>query len=109
MRLLSWFVRLILFLLLVGLALNNLEPVTLNLLFGAQWQAPMIVIVLAVFVLGVVLGVVALLPSWMRHRRAGLKADKAQDSADSTAPPPRTQQPPAERPAAVIDETVDGV
>ena len=108
MRLLSWFVRLVLFLLLVGLALNNLEPATLNLLFGAQWQAPMIVIVLAVLVLGVVLGVVAMLPSWMRHRRVSLKAEAAQDeTGPATARP--TPQPPAERPAAVIDGTVDGV
>ena len=37
MRAFNWFVRLILFLLLFGLALNNLEPTVLHLLFGTQW------------------------------------------------------------------------
>ena len=62
MRILSWFLRLIVFLLLFGLALNNLEPVTLHLLFGTEWRTPMIVLLLVVFVLGAVLGVLALLP-----------------------------------------------
>ncbi len=106
MRVLSWFVRLVLFLLLVGLALNNLEPATLHLLFGAQWRAPMIVIVLVVFALGAALGVVAMLPSWMRHRRAG------RDTAAPIEPAPaaaKSPPPPAERPAAVADGNLDGV
>lgn len=105
MRVLSWFLRLVLFLLLVGLALNNLEPATLHLLFGAQWRAPMIVIVLVVFALGAALGVVAMLPSWLRHRRAGRALAPPDEPAAATAKP----APPAERPAAVADGNLDGV
>lgn len=105
MRVLSWFVRLVLFSLLVGLALNNLEPATLHLLFGAQWRAPMIVIVLVVFALGAALGVVAMLPSWVRHRRAGRTASASEEPAPAAAKPVA----PAERPAAVADRTLDGV
>lgn len=103
MRLLNWFVRLVLFLLLFGLALNNLEPVTLHLLFGAQWHAPMIVLLLAVFALGVVLGVLALLPSWLRHRRRGaIAASKLPE-----APPAPSAA--AQFPATPIDGPIDGV
>jgi len=102
MRILSWFLRLVLFLLLFGLALNNLEPVTLHLLFGTEWRTPMIVLLLTVFALGAVLGVLALMPSWLRHRRS------ARRSAD--APPPGAPTAaPAEFPSQPIDRPLDGV
>ena len=66
---------------LFAFALNNQEAVTLHLFFGAQWQAPLVLVLLAaVLVLGVVLGVlVAMLPLWLArqkgpapgHRRIG--------------------------------------
>ncbi|OIQ75654.1 hypothetical protein GALL_426750 [mine drainage metagenome] len=104
MRLLSWFFRLVLFLLLFGLALNNLEPATLHLLFGAQWHAPMIVLLLVVFALGVVLGVLALLPSWMRHKRRGVRA--ADRTADTQAV---ASVPAADFSPTSIDRPIDGV
>ncbi len=100
MRALTWFVRLILFLLLFGLALNNLEPTVLHLLFGTQWRAPLFVLLLAAFTLGVVLGALAMLPAWLRARRG------AQAAAPAAAPPP-TAEPP--QPPGVIDGSADGV
>lgn len=102
MRAFNWFVRLILFLLLFGLALNNLEPTVLHLLFGTQWTAPLFVLLLAAFSLGAALGALAMLPSWMRARRARPIA----------APPASTAQPPKESERTgpgVIDGTPDGV
>jgi uncharacterized integral membrane protein len=106
MRVLSWFLRLVLFLLLFGLALNNLEPVTLHLLFGTEWRAPMIVLLLVVFALGAVLGVLALLPSWIRHRR---RATQRLDAASADTAAPRTPTAPAEFPQQPIDRPIDGV
>jgi uncharacterized integral membrane protein len=100
MRALTWFVRLILFLLLFGLALNNLEPTVLHLLFGTQWRAPLFVLLLAAFTLGVVLGALAMLPAWLRARRG------AQAAAPAAAPPPATEPP---HPPGVIDGSADGV
>lgn len=103
MRLLSWFLRLVFFLLLFGLALNNLEPVTLHLLFGAEWHAPMIVLLLAMFALGVILGVLAMLPSWLRHRRRGeIAASKLPDTQPAPAAQPQF-------PITPIDGPIDGV
>ena len=102
MRALNWFVRLILFLLFFGLALNNLEPTVLHLLFGTQWKAPLFVLLLAAFTLGATLGALAMLPGWVRARRQ--RATPA--PASKPAPPPSE---PAHTAPAVIDGTPDGV
>ncbi|MGA8010712.1 MAG: LapA family protein [Thiomonas sp.] len=106
MRILSWFLRLVVFLLLFGLALNNLEPVTLQLLFGTQWHTPMIVLLLVVFALGAVLGVLALLPSWMRHKRRGAKTLDNEPAETQASKAPTA---PAEFPQQPIDGPIDGV
>jgi uncharacterized integral membrane protein len=108
MRILSWFLRLVVFLLLFGLALNNLETVTLHLLFGTEWRTPMIVLLLVVFALGAVLGALALLPSWMRHRKQGRVA---RDSEPAPKPKPSAAAAvaPAEFPQHPIDRPIDGV
>ena len=106
MRILSWFLRLIVFLLLFGLALNNLEPVTLHLLFGTQWHTPMIVLLLVVFALGAVLGVLALMPSWLRHRKRGRSL---RDEEPVQAPVAASPVAPNDFPQHPIDRPIDGV
>ena len=105
MRVLAWFVRLILFLLLFGLALNNLEPTVLHLLFGTQWRAPLFVLLLSAFALGALLGIAVMLPSWLRARRLQRNARSAVQMAE--APPTPAAPPPAS--PGVIDGTPDGV
>ncbi len=107
MRAFTWFVRLILFLLLFGLALNNLEPTELHLLFGTQWRAPLFVLLLCAFALGALLGIAVMLPGWLRARRLQRTA-----AATTTTKPPdavagAAAAPPA--PPGVIDGTPDGV
>jgi len=50
-------------------ALNNQQDTTVALLFGREWRAPMILIVLAAFALGMVVGVLGMLPGWWSRRR----------------------------------------
>ena len=69
MRALNWLWRGLLFFVLFAFALNNQHFVELKWLFGWRWQAPMVFVVLAVFAMGCVTGVLAMLPSWWRHRR----------------------------------------
>jgi uncharacterized integral membrane protein len=106
MRILSWFLRLVVFLLLFGLALNNLETVTLHLLFGTEWRTPMIVLLLVVFALGAMLGALALLPSWMRHRK---QVRLARNSEPPPKPSAATAVAPADFPQHPIDRPIDGV
>ena len=69
MKYLLWLLKAAIFFALFAFALNNQQPVWLRL-FGAQWQAPLVLLLLAALVLGVFLGVAVMLPLWLRARRA---------------------------------------
>jgi lipopolysaccharide assembly protein A len=69
MRIVTWTIRLVLFLLLIALAAKNIEPVTLNFYFGVSRQAPLIVILFGAFAIGALFGMLALLGTLLRQRR----------------------------------------
>lgn len=69
MRALTWLFRGLVFFVLFAFALNNMHLVELQWFWGYRSQAPMVFIVLAVFGLGCATGVLAMVPSWWRHRR----------------------------------------
>ena len=54
---------------LFAFALNNQHDATVKWFFGQEWHAPMVFVVLIAFALGAVFGVLAMVPSWWRHRR----------------------------------------
>jgi uncharacterized integral membrane protein len=68
MRAIVWLLRGFVFFTLFAFALNNQEPATVRWFFGVQWSAPMVIIVLAAFAAGCVIGVLAMLPGWWRRR-----------------------------------------
>jgi len=69
MRLIVWLIRAFIFFTLFAFALNNQQTTTVRWFFGAQWQAPMVIIVLVVFAAGCAVGVLAMLPDlWRRWR-----------------------------------------
>ncbi|MFM6985645.1 MAG: LapA family protein [Hydrogenophaga sp.] len=70
MRYLMWLLNAAIFFALFAFALNNQEPVTLRLFFGAVWHAPLVLVLLCAMVLGVFLGVIVMLPLWLRARRS---------------------------------------
>ncbi|MBT9551165.1 MAG: DUF1049 domain-containing protein [Hydrogenophaga sp.] len=69
MKYLMWLLNAAIFFVLFAFALNNQAPVTLHLFFGASWQAPLVLVLLCVLLLGVVLGVLVMLPLWLRARK----------------------------------------
>jgi uncharacterized integral membrane protein len=69
MRYLSWIAKLLLFLLLLGFALKNTEPVALRYFLGQEWRAPLSLVLLLFFGAGAVLGVAAALGVAWRLRR----------------------------------------
>jgi uncharacterized integral membrane protein len=73
-RLLKWILKAAVFFALFAFALNNQQDATVHLLFGQQWRAPMTLIVLAAFALGMVVGVLGMLPGWWSRRRAAAAA-----------------------------------
>ena len=86
MRVLSWLLRAALFLTLFAFALNNQHEARFKWFFGHEWRAPMVFILLAAFIGGCTVGVLAMLPSWWRHRRAA----RAGQEADTALPAPLT-------------------
>ena len=85
MRVLTWLLRAFLFFTLFAFALNNQEEAAVRWFFGHEWRAPMVYIVLAAFALGCALGLLAMLPSWLRLRR--------RSQEPGTEPPPSDPRP----------------
>lgn len=69
MRYLIWSLRAVLFLLLLGFAVKNDQPVVLRYFFGYEWQTSLVVVLLCFFTLGVVLGLLAVMASLFSQRR----------------------------------------
>jgi uncharacterized integral membrane protein len=69
MRVLLWAFRVLIFLFLFAFSLKNTDPVNLRFLFDTGWQAPLVMVVLAFFAGGAVLGVLSLLGTVLRLRR----------------------------------------
>jgi putative membrane protein len=68
-RVLTWAVRLAVFVLLVAFAAKNVEPVTLRFYFDLAFQAPLVLVLLGAFALGALFGVLAVLTTVLRQRR----------------------------------------
>ena len=81
LRLLRWTLKAAIFLILLAFALNNKEDVAVHFLWGLQWQAPMVLVLLVVFTLGVAVGVLGMVPRWWRQRRLAQQALSAPATA----------------------------
>jgi putative membrane protein len=88
MRVLLWLFRAAIFFVLFAFALNNQHEATLKWFFGYEWRTPLVFIVLGAFIAGCACGMLAMLPSWWRHRRAARRPAPA--STGSAAPPSTT-------------------
>ena len=69
MRIVTWLIRAFIFFTLFAFALNNQHDTTVHWFFGAQWRAPLVIVVLVAFGAGLALGVLAMVPRWWRQRR----------------------------------------
>ena len=69
MRYLIWLLRTVLFLMLLGFAVKNDQPVVLRYFFGYEWQAPLVVVLLLFFAVGIGVGILAMLGNIFRQRR----------------------------------------
>jgi lipopolysaccharide assembly protein A len=88
MRIVTWTLRLALFLLLAAFAAKNIEPVALRFYFDLALTAPLIVLLLAFFAGGALFGVLALLGTLLRQRREISQLRRAAPAGLPPAPPP---------------------
>ena len=89
LRLLQWLLKAAVFFTLFAFALNNQQETRVHFFFGTFWQAPTVLVVLSAFTLGVVIGVLGMVPRWWRHRQA-IK----QQAKPIPAVPPTPETPP---------------
>lgn len=69
MTALTWAIRLIIFSFLLVFALRNTQPTMLRFVLDYAWEAPLVIVLLAFFAGGAVLGVLSVLGVIFRQRR----------------------------------------
>ena len=69
MRIVTWTIRLLVFVLLVAFGAKNADPVTLRFYFDLSYQTPLILALFGAFAAGAFFGVVSLLGRILRQRR----------------------------------------
>lgn len=94
MRAFVWAFRALLFFALFAFALNNQQDAAVRWFFGQEWRAPMVIIVLVAFALGCAFGVLAMVPSWWRHRRVARRHEPP-SATTVLSEMPVTQSPPS--------------
>lgn len=79
MRILTWVIRLSLFVFMFVFALKNTATVNLQFFFGQVWQLPLVLLLLGFFAVGILLGILAVVGALFRERRvsAALRRDLA--------------------------------
>ena len=82
MKYLLWLLKAAIFFTLFAFALNNQQTVTVHFFFGTFWQAPLVLVVLAAFVGGLIAGVLVMVPRWWKQRSTAAKL--RQPDADNT-------------------------
>ena len=83
MKYLAWLLKAAIFFTLFAFALNNQQDATVHFFFGTQWTAPLVLVVLAAFAAGLVIGALGMFPRWWRHRKA-VRSPGADTHAHST-------------------------
>lgn len=69
MRYFNWLWRLIVFIILLGFAIKNNQPVALRYFFNTEWHTSLVVVLLLFFAAGVAIGVLAMLLNLLQQRR----------------------------------------
>lgn len=85
MKYLTWLLKAAIFFTLFAFALNNQQDATVHFFFGTQWRAPLVLVVLAAFALGLAIGALGMVPRWWKHR---ITAHRAQHPPPVPAPEP---------------------
>lgn len=86
MKYLAWLLKAAIFFTVFAFALNNQNAVQVNLFFGAHWQAPLVLVLLAALALGVLLGMLVMVPLWLNAKRTRKTPTPSPDTATSSTP-----------------------
>ena len=81
MKYLLWLLKAAIFFTLFAFALNNQQDATVHFFFGTAWTAPLVLIVLSAFAIGLFVGVLGMVPRWLKHRSAAREVQASQSTA----------------------------
>ena len=88
MRILYLLLKIVLFLLMLGFAFKNTDSVAVHYFADAQWQAPLVLVLLLAFGTGIAAGVMASLGIIVRQQREILRLKRElRNHAPGTAAP----------------------
>lgn len=99
MKYLLWLLKAAIFFTLFAFALNNQHDATVYFFFGTSWRAPLVLVVLAAFAGGLVVGALGMLPGWWKHRSAASQLPAAPSKPAAAAPAPTPAVPATDLPA----------
>ncbi len=91
MKFISTIVGFVLFVLFFGFALKNTQEVDLHFFLNYELRGPLVLMLLAFFVAGAFLGILALTPTVFRHRRESSKHKTTIETLQSVARAPQPQ------------------
>ena len=80
-----WLLKAAIFLTLFAFALKNQQDTAVNFFFGTVWRAPLVLVLLAAFAIGLLVGALGMVPRWWKHRVAARRAHERMAAA-SQAP-----------------------
>lgn len=87
MKYIAWLLKAALFFTLFAFALNNQNLVAVHFFFGRQWQAPLVLVLMLAFAVGLALGIMFMVPRWWKSRKAAqMSAQTQADPSASTHP-----------------------
>jgi len=87
---LMWLLKAAIFFTLFAFALNNQQLVAVNFFFGTYWKANLVLVVLTAFGIGLLLGVLLMMPRWWRSRTNSSAQVVPSAMATSAKMPPDT-------------------
>lgn len=96
MKYLLWLLKAAIFFTLFAFALNNQQEATVHFFFGTEWRAPLVLVVLSAFALGLIAGVLGMVPRWWKHRKLAHQARS--DAQTTAAATPRAEPAPTSDP-----------
>jgi uncharacterized integral membrane protein len=88
MKYLAWLLKAAIFFTLFAFALNNQQDATVHFFFGTQWTGPMVLVVLAAFAGGLVVGALGMVPRWWKHRKAAVRPASPESTLIGQGTPP---------------------
>jgi len=87
MKYLIWLLKAAIFFTLFAFALNNQQDATVHFFFGTQWRAPLVLVVLSAFALGLSIGALGMVPRWLQQRAAARRRRRGLSTLTADDPP----------------------